>query len=302
MTSLPSSKPRTDALAVSRTAVADGTIRVLLAEIVDYAGLFPPAGLDLPSAVRAYDRYRTGEHAWMLGAFVVPASRLSELARAVERLGASSPWPISVLAPSLDEGRRIRVPDVLHVRAVEIGPTEPEAIHPENGGVQHFHEVPLDERMEERLDAILRAGAAAKVRTGGVDAGAFPAAERLAEFIDGCAERRVPFKATAGLHHPARGRYALTCEPDSAQCEMFGFLEVVLAAALLWHRRIDVREAAALLGVRSSTVEPSKDALVWAGHRVDMDEIAATRRSFFRSFGSCSFEEPVSDLGRLGIL
>jgi hypothetical protein len=302
MTSLPSSTPPTDEVAVSRTAVVDGPVRALLEEIADYAGLFPPAGLDMPAAVRAYDLYRRSEHAWTLGAFVVPAARLGELARAVERVGASGSWPISVLAASLDEGRRIQVANLLQLRSIEVGPAEPESVHAENGGVQHFHEVPLDERMEARLDAILRAGAAAKVRTGGIEARAFPPAERLARFIEGCAERRVPFKATAGLHHPVRGRYALTYELDSARCEMFGFLEVALVAVLLWHRRIDAREAAALLGGRASSVEPSENALVWAGHRVDAEEIAATRRSFFRSFGSCSFEEPVTDLIRLGLL
>jgi hypothetical protein len=302
MTSLPSSTPRTDDLGVSRAAAVDGAVRAMLAEIVDYAGLFPPTGLDMPSAVRAYERYRTGEHAWMLGAFVVPAARLGELAAAVERIGASRPWSISVLVPSLGDAVRVSVPDGLHVRAVEVGPVEPEEIHAENGGVQHFHEVPLDERMDARLDAILRAGAAAKVRTGGVEARSFPTADRLARFVDGCAERRVPFKATAGLHHPVRGRYMLTYERDSARCEMFGFLEVALVSALLWHRRVDVHEAAALLGGRASNVELSSDGLRWAGHRVSAGEAAAVRRSFFRSFGSCSFDEPVSALARLGFL
>jgi hypothetical protein len=279
-----------------------GPLRALLAEIVDYAGLFPPAGLDMPSAVRAYDGYRSGEHAWMLGAFVVPAVRLGELTEAVERVGASSPWPVSVLSPSLDQSLRVSVPDSLHVRSIEIGPVEPVEIHAANGGVQHFYEVPLDDRMDARLDAILRAGAAAKVRTGGIEAGAFPTAERLARFIGGCSERRVPFKATAGLHHPVRGRYALTYERDSGRCEMLGFLEVALIAALLWHRRIDTREAAALLRGRHASPELSSDALSWAGHHLDADEIAAARRSFFRSFGSCSFEEPVTDLTRLGFL
>jgi hypothetical protein len=303
MTSHPSSTPRTEALTASRGAAADaGPIRALLADIVDYAGLFPPARLDIHSAVRAYDRYRTSEHAWMLGAFVVPAPGLGELARAVERIGGSIPWPISVLAPSLDDGADVRVPEVLHVRAIEIGPVAPERIRASSGSVQLFYEVPLDDRVEVSLDAVARAGSAAKVRTGGIDARAFPTAERLARFIVGCAERGVPFKATAGLHHPVRGQYALTYERDSARCEMFGFLEVALVATLLWHRRIDTHEAAALLGGRAPDIELSSDALAWTGHRVSADEIAEVRRSFFRSFGSCSFEEPMTELTRLGFL
>ena len=35
-------------------------IRALLTESIDYAGLFPPAGLDMASAVENYARYRAG--------------------------------------------------------------------------------------------------------------------------------------------------------------------------------------------------------------------------------------------------
>ena len=49
-------------------------IRALMADLVDYAGLFPPAGLDMFSAVRRYRGYLTGEDHWALGKFVVPAA------------------------------------------------------------------------------------------------------------------------------------------------------------------------------------------------------------------------------------
>jgi hypothetical protein len=255
------------------------------------------------AAVRAYDRYRRGEHAWMLSAFVVPSSRLDELAEAIARAGAASlPWPVSVLTATCEDPVLDLVPDGLRLRTIEIGPVGTEGIRAGKGGLQHFYEVPLDDRMDVSLDAIAEFGAAAKVRTGGVEARAFPTAERLAQFIHGCAERRLPFKATAGLHHPVRGRYALTYERDSPRCEMFGFLEVALVAALLWHRRIDGQEAAALLEKGSANVELASGAIAWAGHGLEASEIAEVRRSFFRSFGSCSFEDPVTDLVRLGVL
>ena len=39
-------------------------IRALLTGSIDYAGLFPPAGLDMASAVENYARYRAGPDAW----------------------------------------------------------------------------------------------------------------------------------------------------------------------------------------------------------------------------------------------
>ncbi len=48
--------------------------------LVDYAGLFPPARLDMSSAVENYALYRSETLAWMLGRFICPAARLAEFA------------------------------------------------------------------------------------------------------------------------------------------------------------------------------------------------------------------------------
>ncbi|MGE0160191.1 MAG: hypothetical protein AB7T31_12345 [Gemmatimonadales bacterium] len=304
MTSLPFSTPRPEPSVVQAPAAGTGDpLRALLANVVDYAGLFPPAALDMPSAVRAYRRYRTGDHAWMLGAFVAPASRLEELGAAVAEQGERAPWPVSVIVSSPDDGARLATHAHLDVRALEIAPRDAAPLRAPvaDRDIDVFFEVPLDAAMDHRLDAVARAGAAAKVRTGGVRKDAFPSAELLARFVAGCAERGVAFKATAGLHHPVRGRYPLTYEPAAATCEMFGFLELALVAALLRARRVGTEEAAVLLQ-GGPGVEIDGDALLWAGHHVSGDEITELRRSLFRSFGSCSFEEPVADLAGMGLL
>jgi hypothetical protein len=56
-----------------------GVIATLLSGAVDYAGLFPPAGLDLDRAIANCREYRRGSHSWMLGRFIVPASRVQEV-------------------------------------------------------------------------------------------------------------------------------------------------------------------------------------------------------------------------------
>ena len=62
-------------------------LHALLSGLIDYAGLFPPASLDLPAAMRNYAAYRAGAHAWMLGRFVVPAALVAEV---------DTSWPLSV--------------------------------------------------------------------------------------------------------------------------------------------------------------------------------------------------------------
>lgn len=54
--------------------------RTFMENMIDYAGLFPPASLSLDEAIRNYARYRKSGDAWMLARFIVPARRLAELA------------------------------------------------------------------------------------------------------------------------------------------------------------------------------------------------------------------------------
>jgi hypothetical protein len=65
--------------------VGGAAVRALLSGLVDYAGLFPPAGLDMAGAVERYANHHRGPRAWMLGRFVVPVARLTEFAVAEMR-------------------------------------------------------------------------------------------------------------------------------------------------------------------------------------------------------------------------
>jgi hypothetical protein len=56
------------------------SLRALLSGAIDYAGLFPPAGLPLEQALAKYRQHRAGPEAWMLGRFVCPAAEISQLA------------------------------------------------------------------------------------------------------------------------------------------------------------------------------------------------------------------------------
>ena len=58
--------------------VAPG-LRALLRNLIDYAGMFPPASLTREAAVAKYRGYRGSEHAWMLGRFVVSATQVDEM-------------------------------------------------------------------------------------------------------------------------------------------------------------------------------------------------------------------------------
>ncbi|MGB7188972.1 MAG: hypothetical protein WBD10_02440, partial [Acidobacteriaceae bacterium] len=173
--------------------------RALMTGLVDYAGLFPPAELGMLEAVRRYREYLAGEDRWALGRFVVPAARLAEFEAAFEQVccGEREPvWALSVLGAG-DWSRLTR--GALLVQSVEVkagSVTEAERELAECGG-----EVPVyvefdPGRAAAMLPTLSRAGERAKIRTGGVVAGAFPSVETVAGFLVACARTRVPFKAT----------------------------------------------------------------------------------------------------------
>lgn len=298
-------------------------IRSLLAGAIDYAGLFPPAGLPMSDAVQNYAAYLAGPDSWALGRFVVPAPRLGELAAAAEPLGAvhasdGGPWRLSALvagdgAPdfvaiaTFNEEYESRgtgwsaVVDTVEARAATPDDVARLVAHlPQDLTV--FIEVPVAEDPVPVLEAIARAGHAAKIRTGGVTPAQFPTARQVARFLRACAWVGIPFKATAGLHHPLRAEYPLTYEPGSERGTMFGFLNVFFAAAGAYVGGTEEELIEVLEERDPEAFEVGARAVSWRGHRFGVTEFGAMRARFALSFGSCSFEEPLGDLRTLGFL
>jgi hypothetical protein len=122
------------------------------------------------------------------------------------------------------------------------------------------------------------------------------------EFVRLCANAKVPFKATAGLHHPIRSVRRFTYQANSPSGMMHGFLNLFLAAAFL-KAGMETRLATELLEEQSAAALQFDSVEVeWRAHRLHWQQISAARQDFCVSFGSCSFSEPVDDLRSLGLL
>ena len=65
--------------------------------IIDYAGLFPPASLELAQAFHNFVYYAQAEYSWMLGKFIIPARRLNELAVLAADMEIAQFIPLSVI-------------------------------------------------------------------------------------------------------------------------------------------------------------------------------------------------------------
>ena len=100
-------------------------LRALLAEIIDYAGMFPPARLELEPAIRNYARYRSEPESWLLGRFICPAAKLAALAPFVRELfRGGPPLRLSVLASGGETAAQFRerlVDDVAAMGALYSG-------------------------------------------------------------------------------------------------------------------------------------------------------------------------------------
>jgi hypothetical protein len=256
------------------------SLRALLSSLIDYAGLYPPAALPLEEVLAHYRQYRTSPECWMLNRLVLPASKLAEA-----RL--EDGWRVTLLMDS--------EPGVLprQVETIETKRLLPDGRGSDGGSV-------LPTYCEAPLEQI--SGTFAKIRTGGVTPDAIPSSQEIAEFLYAAAARRIPFKATAGLHHAIRAEHPLTYAPDSPRAVMHGFLNVFVAAAFARLGEPVSVLAEILEEQEAQAFEFREGGMLWRGSAIGNNQIKAARLEFAHSFGSCSFEEPVTALHELGLL
>ena len=151
----------------------------------------------------------------------------------------------------------------------------------------------------QELAAVKEAGCFGKIRTGGLKPEALPQPGEVAAFISACAGRRLPFKATAGLHHPIRALHPLTYEAAAPQAVMHGFINVLMASAFAWHGESKIEPIVSEMDASAFSFDERAH---WRDQSLSVAQIREARLNFMHSVGSCSFDEPVADLKALGLL
>ena len=240
----------------------------MLERLIDHAALFPPASMSLPDALDEDRQARESEYGWIVDRFVVPAAKLAELP-------AERP-ALSVVLSGLDDVGARRVPPTWRRWSSRCRAPGPLLRGP--GGrvprlrpldVETYFELVFDDGWRDDVPAAIGAVAAiggrVKLRCGGAFV---PSIEQIGLVVACCRDAGVPFKATAGLHHPMR------------RGEEHGFLNLLAAAT------------APLDRIEEVLAEEDGSAL----------ELEEASREVFVSFGSCSWREPVEGLHELGML
>jgi hypothetical protein len=300
------------------------SLQALLAESIDYAGMFPPCSLALEAALQNQAEYIRSPEAWMLNTFVLPVTQFDSAKQLLPLFDPPHPLRVSALGPKSENATAfldvlaeteaaIRSLAAHNVDLVSVNQLEmwlPQAIDlsilEEAGSIigdlPAFWEAPA-EKAQETIGwlAELNSGMdeptfGFKLRTGGVTPDAFPTSAQIAQALVVPATHQVPIKFTAGLHHPLR-QYR-----EEVQTRMHGFLNVLGAAILAAEHKWDEKQTAAMLEDENPKSFSFGDEFFgWREWKIDIERLN-NRRKFVTSFGSCSFDEPREDLRALNLL
>lgn len=290
-------------------ALPPGAVGALLDELIDDAGLFPPAQLPMGDALAAHRRTRLAPHHRILARFICAASRLDELSAA---LGADSDgFRLTLLVDAGPEESAVEAAveaSLDHLWQLEVvearfGPGEAvgATLHAHLGDAAIFLEVPIAGAdvgtATKAIDEIAEAGAGLKVRCGGAAAAMFPTPHELADAIVTARAAGVMLKCTAGLHHPFRH-----LDPADGFVH-HGFVNLAVAAVLCHSRGLDAATVARILATDDpGAFHLDADRVGWLDIEATEVEVASARNAFFVGYGSCSIDEPVEDLVALGVL
>lgn len=287
----------------------------MLEGLFDFAGLFPPAELSMETAARQYHEHLQCEHSWILGKFVLPVDRLEEFAAEAQRFagGASGAWQLSLLTADWKADCR----QVVQFAAAQNGKFDVKSIETRNGdalsgdvpmAVDAYVELivsgQLRAQIESQIESLSAQGvsANAKIRTGGLETSAFPSAVQVADFLTTAASRGVACKATAGLHHALASVRKAHDGEDAPTVSMHGFVNVVLANALIRQGANTAAIVELLRETNGDAFRFGNEQVTWRNHVFTTADLQSCRAHMFHAIGSCSFSEPVCDLQQLGWL
>jgi hypothetical protein len=300
------------------------SLRALLDQAIDYAGMFPPCSLALEPALRNQASYVRSSEAWMLNGFVLPVGQFDATTQFLSEFDRRHPLRVAALGSKttnadifLEELKNSatairsfskRDADLVSISHLEMFlPDDVDSASLRKacgitGELPVFWEAP-PERAEQTIALLAghnsekdTAMFGYKLRTGGVTADAFPSSLQIARALVVAATHQIPIKFTAGLHHPIRQFR------DEVKTKMHGFLNVLGAAVLAGEHQWAADQAVMILEDEDPrSLSFTDDFFAWRDWKIDTERLQG-RRKFVRSFGSCSFDEPRDDLRALGFL
>lgn len=270
----------------------------LFVSLVGDASLFPPAALDMSTALAAHAEHRDGQHADVIGPFLVGVPVVADLLAALDA-GSPAPPAVGLVARpgTAVEGVRAAVATLrqeTRTRLVSIDAAWQPGWRSIDPGELPIHlEVGRDDpeaALTDIASASEFADVRAKFRTGATPDWAWPDAGELADFILGAGRHHLPFVLTGGLHHLVRADH-----PAQGAVEPQHGLLNVLVAVHASAGGADEQTVRELLEVREA--QPLAEIVRGWG----VPDVAAVRAAF-AGYGCCDVTDPIGELAGLGLL
>lgn len=293
--------------------------------LIDYAGLFPPADLNLKSSINNYSNYIRGSRNWMMSKFILPSSKISGLNdNLMKHFNSDFPLNLSLISSDfyLDKVELTSLmdnfPGIVFCTGVESRIHEInqfESLYEKNRivcsefdrPIQTFYEIERNSNWENEVKQIVkqlsdlnknyRLNHGFKLRCGGVEKNHFPSSQECAIAINLCRDYNVAMKFTAGLHHPMRHF------SESVGTRMYGFFNIFIGGMMSYKFQLNIESLLEILEDENANhFQFSDNGVSWKNFDLSQQELQKLRSEAFISYGSCSFEEPCEDLKNLGLL
>lgn len=308
------------------------SLRNFTAGIIDYAGLFPPASLELAQAFHNHIFYMQGEYKWMLGKFIIPAKKLFSLGELLENMTIDDKVSLSVLGSggnSIAELRKNFEEDLelagnffssfgnsVSFDAFEVR-LPSEIFRNENNDelldlmllisvkieavmgkeIPVFFEVNLTENYEQEIIRTVETIASIKKSCGYKlrTGGIEPSAFPKPEVIAFAIMTCCEFNVP--MKCTAGLHHPIRHFNNEVNSVMHGFMNVFAAGILAYTSGLDESEIIEVL----TDEDPyefifNENGFIWNDTEITNSEIISAREKFMLSYGSCSFNEPVDDL------
>lgn len=314
------------------------SLKTFLTKIIDYAGIYPPANLELAQAFHNYMFYREGEYKWMLNKFVVPAKKLAELGRIMNEVKIEVPAGLSVIGTGGEtisqftksvsddvkkindflkhhggmasvDAYEVRLPkevldqeeadDMLDMMISTSGELDAQL----GREVPVFYEAALDENYEPTILKVVENIASLNNKCGfKLRTGGTEAAAIPANDVIAFAIMTC-CEFSVPMKCTAGLHHPIRHYDDGIKANMHGFFNVFGAGVLAYSSSFDETELLEVLNDEDPDEFMFDDnGFEWNENEAVNEEIREARNSVIVSFGSCSFDEPVNDLKVMELL
>ncbi|MBZ0203559.1 MAG: hypothetical protein K8I03_11145 [Ignavibacteria bacterium] len=314
------------------------SLKAFADKIIDYAGLFPPASLELAQAFQNYIFYSQGEYKWMLNKFIIPAKRLPELEEIMNGMTIEGIVPLSIIGTGGETVSEFDNNIINDIELISSFKNKFEAAASIDAlEVRLPNELFINERIDDMPELMISVYDRLE-KTFGKNIPIFFEANlkqdheaRIISVVESIAglDRSCGFKIRTGgvepSSFPAAEQIAFAimtcCEFDvpmkctaglhhpikhyneEVSSYMHGFFNVFGAAILAYTNNLDEEELLEILNDEDPyEFEFKESGFEYREIEVTNEEITDARENFILSYGSCSFDEPIADLKTMELL